>query len=366
MTTKSKRVLIFSEPFGSGHTRVATAILEDIRLHYPDWDAKVYEIGKELHPMRHHWFVNSYLKLLNISPRAWGHLYHFRQYRPMLPQLETMLYQVFYTKIYTFLKENQPDLIICTHPFPSAAISCLKRRGIRIPLYTVITDYGIHGSWISSGVDRYYVPTWKSYEKLRQLNIPKEKIWVSGLPVHPCFYQQTDQAIAREQLGLKQLPTLLCMGGGFGFGLSAKLLDALLPYQDQLQILIVAGKNQDLYEELAQHPLLKNSNAHLYGFVEQVNLLMDAADLILTKPGGVTCTEAIVKGIPLLFYHPLPGQEQENLQYFVNQGYGLEVKNEQHVAHLVAQYLNNASLNKQKPSTHHPTHHLRTLAATLL
>ena len=94
MTTIKKRVLIFSEPFGAGHTRVATAILEDIRLHYPAWEAHVYEIGKELHPLRHQWFVNSYLKLLHLSPQTWGHLYHFRQHRPLLPQLESLLYQM--------------------------------------------------------------------------------------------------------------------------------------------------------------------------------------------------------------------------------------------------------------------------------
>ncbi|WP_048602067.1 MGDG synthase family glycosyltransferase [Rubeoparvulum massiliense] len=345
---EKKRILIFSEAFGAGHTKVATAIREEIQLLFPNWDVFVYEIGKELHPLRHHWFVNSYLKLLELSPHVWGRLYHWRQYRPLRPEVETLLHQVFYSKILSFLQKHQPDIVVCTHPFPSAAISYIKRQGIRVPLYTVITDYGVHGSWISSGVDRYYVPTWESFQKLLHLGVPSENILVSGLPVHPKFYIKQHKEEARCRLGLAQLPTLLMMGGGNGFGLSTKLLNTLLPFRHQLQVLIVTGKNRSLYKELAKHPLMQSPNCYLYGYVEQIETLMDASDFILTKPGGVTCTEAIIKGIPLLFYQPLPGQEEENMDYFVSKGYGIHVESPKHMAMIMRYVLENALFDQNQ------------------
>lgn len=318
-----KRVLLLSEAFGTGHTMAAEAIKEGAKLLKPDWEFRVIELGANLSPHLSQWIAQFYMKTLQYSPKLWGVVYRKGKYQPLRPAYEFLLHRLLYNQIKQVLEAYKPDFVVCTHPFPSAVISRLKRAGLELPLYTVITDFGMHGAWISSGVDQYFVPSMKVREQMMQLGVPGDKIQVTGIPTHPKFWIKKEKSAVRAKLGLADQPTLLCMGGGMGIGLSEALLSTIALFQNRLQILFVAGKNRALYQMLEERSEFRHPNFHLYGFVDFVDELMDAADLLITKPGGVTCSEAIAKGIPMILLDPIPGQEEDNLEYLLEQRLGV-------------------------------------------
>lgn len=318
-----KRVLLLSEAFGTGHTMAAIAIKEGAKLLKPDWEFRVIEPGANLSPHLSQWITRFYLKTLQYSPKLWGALYRRGQNQPLRPSYEFLLHRILYNQIKQILQSYRPDLIICTHPFPSAVISRLKRSGLKTPLYTVITDYGMHGAWISSGVDQYFVPSLQVQEQMIRLGVSPERIMVSGIPTHPKFWVKKEKNAVRAKLGLADQPTLLCMGGGMGLGLSEALLHMVEHFHHRLQILFVTGKNGALYQALQDRIEFQHPNIHLYPFVDFIDELMDAADLLITKPGGITCSEAISKGIPMILLEPIPGQEEDNMRYMLDHQFGV-------------------------------------------
>ncbi|TCS81258.1 MGDG synthase family glycosyltransferase [Tepidibacillus fermentans] len=320
----NKRILILSEAFGAGHTKAAEAIKEGIRIYQPTWQVEMIELGTWLRPTLSHWISEIYLKTIKYSPKLWGVLYKKVQNRTVKPHFELLLHFI-YAKVMQLVREKQPDLIIATHPFPSAVISRLKRMGIKIPLHVVITDYGAHGTWINEGVDYYYLSSFEMKEYFIRLGVPNERIFVTGLPTHPMFWKREEQSFIREKLGLANKPTILFMGGGLGIGLDRGILDTLSDYRDKFQFLIVTGKNTKLYHQLQLHPLSHHPNIRIYPFVENVDELMDASDFIVTKPGGMTTAEAIAKSIPMILFNPIPGHEQENLDFIQQRKLGIAI-----------------------------------------
>jgi processive 1,2-diacylglycerol beta-glucosyltransferase len=342
-----KRALILSEAFGTGHTMAAEAIREGAKLFKPDWEFRVLELGANLSPHLSRWIARFYMKTIRYSPKLWGAVYRKGQHQPLRPTYEFLLHRLMYNQIQRVLEDYQPDFIVCTHPFPSAVISRLKRLGLKIPLYTVITDYGIHGAWISSGVDVYFVPSMKVRDQMIGLGVDERKIQVTGIPTHPKFWIKKEKSAVRAKLGLADQPTLLCMGGGLGLGLSEALLDTIAMFQNRMQILFVAGKNRELYQKLQERSEFRHPNFRLYAFVDFIDELMDASDLLITKPGGITCSEAIAKGIPMILLEPIPGQEEDNLQYLLEQRLGVAATPSENAGRLLEQLLEN--LPKELP-----------------
>jgi len=143
--------------------------------------------------------------------------------------------------------------------------------------------------------------------------------------VHPDFWSKQEKASAREELGLKNMPTALVMGGGWGLLLREELLDKLAAWREDIQVVCCTGSNEKLAARLRAHPTFHHPNMKVIGFTRQIGKWMDASDLLITKPGGMTCTEGMAKGIPMLFFESIPGQEEKNREYFVQHGYGAEL-----------------------------------------
>lgn len=354
---KEKRILILSEAFGTGHTKAAEALKEGILLLQPHWSVEVIELGIWLRPRLSQLITGLYLKTLRYSPRLWGAFYRKVQNRTVKPNVEYILHRIFYKEVAKLIQQTQPDMIVCTHPFPSAVISRLKRIGLSIPLSTVITDYGAHGSWISSGVDRYYLPCAKVSEELVKMGVPADRLSVTGIPTHPKFWLKEDKAAIRQKLGLKEKPTLLCMGGGLGVGLSAAMMKSLCQYKDSIQILVVTGKNKNLFKEIKENPEMNHPHIHVYPFVENIDELMDASDILITKPGGVTCTEAMSKGIPMILLEPIPGQEEDNSRYIIENRLGISIDSLEDINLFLSQLSSNFSQAAKFPEPHESVYH---------
>jgi processive 1,2-diacylglycerol beta-glucosyltransferase len=205
----------------------------------------------------------------------------------------------------------------------------LKRLGEEdVQLCTVITDYDAHGTWISQEVNHYLVSTPKVKRKLIERGVEGDRIEVTGIPVHPSFWQTSERNEVLKQFGLRDMPTVLVMGGGWGLmDDDDQLLDYMTEWRNRVQLIICVGSNEKMKDKLMQEERYVHPNVHILGFTREVSKLMDVADLLVTKPGGMTCTEGLSKGLPMLFYKPIPGQEEENSEYFVQNGFA-EMLNE--------------------------------------
>ncbi|MCJ8014395.1 UDP-N-acetylglucosamine--LPS N-acetylglucosamine transferase [Paenibacillus sp. KQZ6P-2] len=317
---RKKRVLLLSEGFGTGHTQAAYALATGMKRLDPHLQCRVIELGKFLNPTMGPLILSAYRKTVSSSPKLVGMLYR-KQYNKSLNRLTKLaLHRIFYTQAAQVIKQLKPDLIVCTHPFPNAVISRLKRQGIHVPLVTLITDYDVHATWVNKEVNQYLVSSPKVKGLLLRRNVPASSIQVTGIPVHPNFWERTDKEQLIKELGLKRMPTILIMSGGWGVSFNKEMIKLLISWADQIQLIFCTGSNEKILQKMKNSPLFGHSNIHLLGYTKEIHKWMDVSDLLITKPGGMTCTEGLAKGIPMLFFEVLPGQEEENGQYFVELG----------------------------------------------
>lgn len=319
---RKTRVLLFSEEFGTGHTQAAYALAEGLKRKNPNIQCRVIELGNFLNPTVGPLIVSAYRKTVSVRPRLVGMLYR-SQYKKSLNRLTRLaLHRLFYAQAAQVINQLKPDVIICTHPFPNAVVSRLKRQGLNVPLYTLITDYDAHGTWVNSEVDEYLVSTPQVKQLLIQREISPEYVHVTGIPVHPKFWDQENKDKLRAELNLSNMPTVLIMGGGWGLMFNKDLLGKLASRANDIQLVFVMGQNEKLVCSMREDPLFRHPNIHVLGYRKDIHKLMDVSDLLITKPGGMTCTEGAAKTLPMLFYEPIPGQEEENCLFFVNEGFG--------------------------------------------
>ena len=317
-----KRVLLLSEGFGAGHTQAAYALSSSLRKLSPNIQTKVLELGSFLNPRVAPLIITAYKKTIVSQPRLVGMMYR-HQYKKSLNRLTTLaLHRIFYTHTKNVVNQLRPDVIVCTHPIPNAVISRLKRLGVNVPLCTVITDYDAHGTWISSEVDRFLVSTPEVKYKLMERGVPLSRIQVTGIPIHPNFWEHPSKATIREKFHIKDMPTVLVMAGGWGIINDEIVNDYLVQWSDRIQIIFCLGSNDKVRLKMEYSSKYSHPNIHVLGFIKVIDQLMEISDVLVTKPGGMTCSEGLSKGIPMLFHHPLPGQEEENCQYFTSQGLG--------------------------------------------
>ena len=224
-----------------------------------------------------------------------------------------------------FVDHFEPDAIVCTHVFAAHLISEMKARGmVDAPCVGIVTDYCIHPYWedvvnMEALVTASELITHTAVKR----GIPKERIHPLGIPIHPKFNKHISREEACEQIGLDPKRfTVLVMGGSMGYGNSRKLVKQIARIGIDFQILAVCGNNKRAYSRLTafQEEYTGDCTLHVMGFVDNVEVLMSAADCIITKPGGLTVSEAIAKGVPMILINPIPGQEERNVEFLLNNG----------------------------------------------
>ena len=317
-----KRVLLLSEGFGSGHTQAAHALSEGLKQLNPDLSTKVFELGSFLNPIVAPLIISAYRKTVSSQPKVVGMMYRSNYRKPANGITKLALHRLFYTQALRLVTQLKPDIIICTHPLPNMIIARLRKHRINIPLITVITDYDAHGSWVNQEVNQYLVSSTIVKERLLAKGVQENHISVTGIPIHPKFWKVNDRDQVRARFQLRDLPTILIMGGGWGLLNEDNALSYMTKWRETTQLIICIGSNDDMRKKLLDDPLFQHHNIHIIGFTPYINELMDISDLLVTKPGGMTCTEGFNKALPMLFYEPIPGQEEENCDYFINMGFG--------------------------------------------
>ncbi|MEN6460146.1 MAG: glycosyltransferase [Syntrophomonas sp.] len=324
------RVLVFSASFGAGHVRAAEAIIEEIHRQRPTAEITHLDWGILLNRRFNTIIRSTYLGMIKHTPRLWGKFYYDTAKISPDSKLQSLLNNMGRSDFLKYVQSIQPDLIICTYPTVAGVLAQLRLRKIlNVPLVTVITDYTVHSQWIHKGVDLYIAGYQDIFNRLVSRGFDPRCIKVTGIPVNPKFESKLDQGEIRARLGLvPDLPTILIMAGAYGV-LSdfKKLCREIVNLPIPSQSIIVCGRNRKEYHAL--NDIVNNSaNPMLrFGYVNNVEELMSAADIIITKAGGLITSEALTKQLPLVIFKPIPGQEEENTKFLCRTGAGKSANN---------------------------------------
>ena len=329
----SKKILILSAAVGAGHLRAAEAVEKEFKRQHPTAEVKNIDVLNYTNPLFRRLYGKAYLDMVNRMPEVLGWMYDSldkpwenERRRLALDRLNTL-------PLIKFLKSYQPDLAVCTHFLPAEIISWLTAKGkINFPQAIVVTDFDAHALWLCHYYERYFVALDETKVHLAKLGIPANKITVSGIPIDPIFAEIKGKPAMREKHGLeKDKLTILVSAGGFGVGNVENLLRALSDLQTTSQIVAICGRNEELKTKLERLAKENLNNERVtfkpIGFTREMDELMSAADLIVGKPGGLTTSEAMAKGLIFVVVNPIPGQEERNSDHLLEKGCAIKCNN---------------------------------------
>lgn len=314
---RKPKILIITASFGSGHNQVANVILETFKskgIH----DIQIHDLFKEAYP-----HANEMVRFLHVHSFRFGspfyQLFYYGTNKLSIYNFRRWYVTLGKRKLEEIIEKEKPDIIINT--FPVLTVPYVKKKKNKdLQIYTVITDYCLHHVWIHPEINAYYVATDSMKNKLLTNNVPNEKIVVSGIPIRKAFEEQQDICQLRQKYNLKEEKKTALLIAGITFP-SKKIKGFVHSYFEhfQEQLIVVCGTKEKLYKEMIE---LEKMYPHLrvLCYVQHIHELYEVADIMITKPGGITLTESITKQLPSILFKPVPGQEKENALFFEEKG----------------------------------------------
>ncbi len=350
-----KKVLIMSASTGGGHNRAARAIKEELTnksINGITIDCEIIDSLKIVNGTMDKLISQGYEKSAKYTPKAWGGVYKLTE-STLISRNEfkdNPLTSLVSRKLKKLVELKKPDLIIGTHAFPMIALSTLKKHSMLYsnnelntfseslhnyykdlnipPLITVLTDYTTHSAYIQNEIDYYIAGHEYVKELLIEDGIDEEKIKPYGIPVEKSFLSHRDRNTVLSELNLDPDKfTVLLMGGSFGAGSIKDTLEELISIDRDFQVIVVTGRNKSLKEKLEKSLISSedtiDKNISVLGFTDKMNDLLASVDILVSKPGGLTTTESLLKEVPMIIPYFIPGQEEENLDFLSNCGASL-------------------------------------------
>ena len=327
------RVLILSASAGAGHVRAAQAIERAFAVAGAAREVRHVDALEYTTKLLRRVYARTYLDLVNRAPELLGWLYDYLD-TPWQGQRGRLALDRLNTRRFVRLLESyQPEWTICTHFLPAEIIAWLRREArLRTRHAIVVTDLDVHAMWLTREVDRYFVALDETRVHLERLGIPGEKIRVTGIPIDPVFAEPRDRPAMRRAHGLApDRTTLLVSAGGFGVGPVEHLARSLLELRHPAQAVVVCGRSAELRARLdalaagvpADHPV----RLHVVGYTTAMDEYMAAADILVGKPGGLTTSEALARGLVMVIVNPIPGQEERNADHLLEEGAAIRCNN---------------------------------------
>lgn len=327
---KGRSFLIIAASIGSGHIKAAEAVSDELRIKYPDASIEIVDFTEWKISWATAFMKACYLFMLKFIPNLYELMYRFTGGKAGGLSVQSLISAITSADIASLVKKYRPDAIVCTHPFPAGAASWRKERHPEEFLFsTVITDYSVHQMWIYTNADCYFVAREAMKTDLISAGLPADNVWVTGIPVKASFHQTEDRSSVLAGLGFTpEIPTVLIMGGGLGLGGMEYTLKTLEKVEQKLQLIVIAGRNEELKRRLEETAKESRQNVRVLGFTQAVRDYMAAADLLISKPGALTITEALSAELPMVLHEPIPGPETENAVYISRLGAAVWVNKE--------------------------------------
>lgn len=326
----SSRILVLSVSAGNGHVRAAQALVATAEQHWPGGSAVHVDAMAHVAPGFRKVYTDWYIQLVNRAPEVWSYLHQKSDTTPHTAtsqRLRRGIERLSTTALLREIHRRKPDAIVCTHFLPAELLMREQTRGrIGCPVWLQVTDFDLHNMWIVPGMAGYFAATEEVAFRMRARGLPADRVHVTGIPVMPAFSQPDAPVLARDgcvsALGLD--PTrrvLLMVSGGAGVGDLPSMVRRVLALDGlDFQVVAVAGRNATAHAALQELERAHPDRLRAIGFTGEMDKLMAAADLVVTKPGGLTISECLALGRPMLLASPIPGQEEHNAGYLMEEG----------------------------------------------
>ena len=364
------RFLILSITTGQGHHQTGKAITT--YLEQNGHEVEQLDCYEYFSPAIKEMISQGYLLSTKYSPKLYGKFYRLAE-KMEKKSSNTILLQItnsiFHKKMETFLDEYNPDVVICTHVYAALLMTYLKEHGSTYPTIGVVTDFKVHPHWEVTTLDYYVLPNEYLIPSMQKKGYKKEQLLPFGIPVFEKFRTKEDKECVRKQLGFDDLSTILVMSGSMGYGNIAKMIKNIDSVDREFQIITVCGNNKKLKKKIDKANY--KHKVYNFGFVDYVDKLMDASDCIVTKPGGLTVSEALAKGLPMAIFKPIPGQEERNLEFLLNFGACMKISKTSPVDEVIDQLfmdhrkinamMNNIELIRKPDATEKLCNHILTM-----
>lgn len=328
----SPRILILSASVGSGHNRAAQAIQLAVQRIRPDAVVEYVDVLEDTNRAFRRVYGRGYFGLVDRAPHVVGYLYDRLDQPVKSPRMERVrlsLSMLNLQKLVDRLTLKPWDLVICTHFLPAEITARLRLADrINFPQAVVTTDFDTHRLWVNPPCAKYFTATEEGAIHLAAWGVPSADVAITGIPIHPSFAEFKSPAECRRIHGIGSArPVILQLAGGAGFGPVEKVHRALLDTATPLEIVTVAGRNEKLREDLHRIACPSRHVRHILGFTDQIDELMAAADVVISKPGGLTASETLARGAAMVIIDPIPGQETRNSDYLMENGAAIKVNN---------------------------------------
>lgn len=330
---------------GAGHVRAAQALCASASTHPANVEAVHLDVMDFVPASFKALYADFYIKLVSRQPALWNYLYHKSDNaspRSFGERLRRAVQRLNCRALKAEIDRHAPDAIICTHFLPAELLSRERRLGnLATPVWVQVTDFDLHRMWVVPGMHGYFAASDEVAWRMAERGVSRAAIHVSGIPIMPAFSEGLDRTACAVEYGLDpKRSTLLLMSGGVGVGTLDLLAERLLKMEGDFQLIALAGRNESMLNALGRLTETYPGRLLASGFTPHVERLMACADLAITKPGGLTTSECLAMNLPMIVNAPIPGQEERNADFLLEQGVALKAVDEVAVEYRVRALLN--------------------------
>jgi processive 1,2-diacylglycerol beta-glucosyltransferase len=327
----------------SGHRQGAVAISKALKVIDPDCEVLSINGFGYTYPLMEKIINTAYMGVIKRAPKIWEYLYDNPKVIKFSEKWKQSIHKSSHKKLKPLIDEFKPDVVVCTQAFPCGMVADYKNTyQLGFTVIGVLTDYAPHLYWLHEGVDYYVVPSQEALDRYVKEGISQERIKILGIPIRNKFAESIGQEKIAKKLGLDlNIPTVLIMGGGQGLGPMKEAVRSLVRLQRPLQLIVICGTNVKLVNWIKKVKRKTTKKIIFYDYASNVDELMEVSTLIVSKPGGMTTSECLAKGLPMVIVDPIPGQEERNSRFLVREGIAIRVDNKRHIGHEIDGLLNN-------------------------
>lgn len=333
----AKKVLLLYITGSSGHHRASLAIEKALKLLEPTVETMCVNSFNYTNPVLEKIINKTYMGIIRQTPEVWEYLYDNPKVVKNTQRLKEAIHKYNSKKLKMLLDSFKPDVVLTTQAFPCGIVADLKKSfNLNILLIGVLTDFYPHSYWMYESVDRYVVASEEARQRFIRDGIPEDKVKILGIPVDVKFQQKKSVKQIKEKLNLDQnKPVVFVMGGGGGLGPMKNIILTLEKLNTNIQIIVATGTNTKLYKYLIKKAQNFKKRLIPFEYSDNIDELMEISDVLITKPGGITVSEALAKSLPILIINPIPGQEAKNTKFLIKSGVAVKADNQMELAALL-------------------------------
>lgn len=327
--TGTRKLMVLSVSSGAGHVRAADAICSQVDANHAQVVARHIDVMDFSSFTLRKVYTRLYIAVIDNFPSLWHQIYHRTdrsRSNGLLERLRRAMEQASVARLLKEIENAGPDAIVCTHFLPAEILARMRRNGrLNCPVWVQVTDFDVHRMWVHNGITGYFAGNEEVAFRLRDRGVSPDAIRVTGIPIMAEFRRAPDRAACASELGIDPARmTLLLMGGSAGLGNLEQVAERLLQLKFDFQLIVMTGRNAAALACLRTLEKQFPGQLFAHGYTGHVAKLMACSDLAITKPGGLTVSECLAMGLPMILCQPIPGQEERNADYLLEHGVALK------------------------------------------